>query len=70
MRAAAGWYWRARPGACYAPGPEVAATRKGIGDLISAGKCDDVLKAALGTGDFAFAREVKDFAATGPLVPS
>lgn len=42
---------------------EVAATRKGVGDLVGAGKCDEALKAALGTGDFAFARDVRDFCA-------
>ena len=40
---------------------DVAAHRKAVGDLIAAGKCDDALKGALGTGDLQFAREVRDF---------
>lgn len=39
----------------------VAEKRKGVGDLLAAGKCDDALKAALATGDLTFAREVRDF---------
>jgi hypothetical protein len=40
-----------------------AANHKAVGELIAGGKCDDALKAALGTGDLAFAREVRDFCA-------
>lgn len=42
---------------------QVAANRKAVGDLIAAGKCDEGLKGALGTGDLQFAREVRDFCA-------
>jgi hypothetical protein len=38
-----------------------ASNRKAVGNMIAAGRCDDALKAALGTGDLAFAREVRDF---------
>lgn len=40
---------------------EVAATRKAVGDLVAAGQCDEAIKAALGTGDFGFASEVRVF---------
>jgi hypothetical protein len=43
---------------------EVAASRKEVGDLLAAGKCDHALKAALGTGDLSLAREVRDYCAT------
>jgi len=45
----------------YCAARDVAAHRKAVGDLIAAGKCDDALKGALGTGDLQFAREVRDF---------
>jgi hypothetical protein len=48
----------------YCGAREVAANRKAVGDLMAAGKCDDALRGALGTGDLAFAREVRDFCAT------
>lgn len=41
----------------------VAAARKNVGDLIAAGKCDEALKAALGTGDLQYASEVRAFCA-------
>lgn len=44
----------------------VAANRKAVGDLIGEGRCPDALKAALGTGDLVFAREVRDFCQPAP----
>jgi len=41
----------------------VAAARKNVGDLIAAGKCDEALRAALGTGDLQYASEVRAFCA-------
>ena len=50
----------------YCAAREIAATRKGIGDLIAAGKCDEAIKAALGTGDLQFAGEVRAYCASQP----
>lgn len=47
----------------YCGAREVAANRKAVGELMAAGKCDEALRGALGTGDLAFAREVRDFCA-------
>lgn len=41
----------------------VAAAHKAVGDLLAAGKCDDAQRAALATGDIAFAKEVREFCA-------
>ena len=43
---------------------EIAATRKGIGDLVAAGRCEDAINGALGTGDFGFASEVRAYCAS------
>ena len=45
----------------YCAAREVAANRKAVGDLVAQGKCQDALAAALGTGDFDFARDVRAF---------
>lgn len=50
----------------YCAAREVAAKRKAVGDLIAAGRCDDALKAALGTGDLQFAGEVRAFCSSTP----
>lgn len=38
-----------------------AFARKQIGEMMAGGDCDGAIKAALGTGDIAFAGEVRDF---------
>ena len=45
----------------YCGARDVATARKAVGDLIAAGRCDDALKGALGTGDLDFARDVRAF---------
>ena len=50
----------------YCEAREVAANRKAVGDLIAAGDCAGALKAALGTGDLAFASEVRAFCTSNP----
>jgi hypothetical protein len=39
----------------------IAASRKSIGTQVAEGKCAEGIKAALATGDFVFAKEVRDF---------
>ncbi len=45
----------------YCGARDVATARKAVGDLIAAGRCDDALKGALGTGDLDFARDVRAY---------
>lgn len=45
---------------------EIAATRKAVGDLVAGGQCDEAIKAALGTGDFGFASEVRAYCSSAP----
>jgi len=44
---------------------QIEKAHKDVGELIANGQCDQALRAALATGDFAFATQVRQFCPSG-----
>lgn len=60
---ACGKFEKATADGNYCEAREIAAARKAVGEMIAGGDCAGALKAALATGDLAYATEVKGFCA-------